>query len=59
MKLGQRMREAKAQEAEPTGMSNQRAARNEAAITDPLTYKQRVQGLYGWGPDGSLPGTGT
>jgi pilus assembly protein CpaF len=54
MKLGQRMREAKAQETEPAVLSTQRAARNEAAITDPLaTYKQRVQeALYEkLGPD--------
>jgi pilus assembly protein CpaF len=54
MKLGQRMREAKAQQAEPTALTNQRAERADAAITDPLaTYKQRVQdALYEkLGPD--------
>jgi len=54
VKLGQRMREAKAQQAEPTALTNQRAERADAAITDPLaTYKQRVQeALYEkLGPD--------
>jgi pilus assembly protein CpaF len=54
MKLGQRMREAKAQQPESADFVSQRLARIDTAISDPLaTYKQRVQeALYEkLGPD--------